>query len=163
MGGADQAPQAPSLGRNQGVRREGVRCHQPLRSLLHLPRHMWVRGSLHKEHPEAGEGGALPHPNQLVLKTNDRRPYAQVDSVDMEKAFCGTCTSIPGVANPGCGCSNGLVAELAGELQERKMKRGMTAQLKTQENVMNEVLKLGVKVDLLLDHFANRSRAPPKI
>jgi len=91
-------------------------------------------------------------------KSNERTPYAQIDAVETEEVCCAICTEVPDVANPGCGCSNAMVTDIANELQERKNLRGMIAQLKTQENMLNEVLQLGVKADLLLDHFASLKR-----
>jgi len=90
------------------------------------------------------------------LQKNKRTPYAHLGSVDTSTC-CVFCSSLPELAVPGCGCSQGLVKEIAEELQERKVKRGNIAQIKIQENIMNEVLKTGVKLDLLLHHLRNRS------
>merc|ERR1740121_1242095 len=81
-------------------------------------------------------------------RTSSRTPYGNLGSVETELAFC-CCHSLPDVANPGCGCNEELVDEIAGELQERKVMRGNIAQMKQQENIIKEVLQLEVKMDLL--------------
>lgn len=81
-----------------------------------------------------------------------REPYAQLGSVEPGEICCGICTTLQTDQNficPGCGCSNGLVTTVANELQERKVKRGNIAQIKQQENLMMELIKLAVKTDLL--------------
>ena len=47
--------------------------------------------------------------------------------MDVETACCGLVHSLPEVAIPGCGCSKAMVDEIASELQERKVKRGVRA------------------------------------
>eukprot|EP00929_Paragymnodinium_shiwhaense_P109987 TRINITY_DN7664_c0_g1_i1.p1 TRINITY_DN7664_c0_g1~~TRINITY_DN7664_c0_g1_i1.p1 ORF type:complete len:745 (+),score=221.80 TRINITY_DN7664_c0_g1_i1:84-2318(+) len=93
---------------------------------------------------------------------NVRMPYAEMSSVEVETACC-CCSELPDIGVPGFGCSNALVAEIAEELQQRKVKRGEIAQFKMQENMINEVLKIGVKMDCLLDKkgFANPADQPP--
>jgi len=95
--------------------------------------------------------------DEMLILTEDccsrfqsRTPYGNVDAVESETACC-CCAQLPDVATPGCGCSKELVDEMARELQERKTKRGAIAQIKQQENIIVEVLKLGVKTDLLID------------
>jgi hypothetical protein len=96
-------------------------------------------------------------PDEMLILTEDccsisqsRTPYGNVDAVETETACC-CCSQLPEVATPGCGCSKELVDEMANELQERKVRRGAIAQIKQQENIIVEVLKLGVKIDLLAD------------
>jgi len=80
--------------------------------------------------------------------TTSRTPYGNMGAVETE-TFCCCCTMLPDIAVPGCGCSEALVNEIAGELQERKVKRGNIAQMKQQENIIIEVLNLEAKVDML--------------
>lgn len=86
--------------------------------------------------------------SNLCLQRTTRTPYANVDSLESE-TVCFCCSELPELANPGCGCSTELVEEIAGHLQERLEKRGDVAQLKMQENVTYELLKLDLKTDLL--------------
>lgn len=81
---------------------------------------------------------------------SSRTAYANVDSLDVEKV-CFCCAELPDLAVPGCGCSTELVEEIAKELTERSLKRGDPAQLKMQENVTYELLKLDLKTDLLMN------------
>jgi len=84
------------------------------------------------------------------MKSNSRTPYAQLGSVEVETSCC-CCIGLPEVAMPGWGCSHAVVDDIAKELQDRKVKRGNIAQLKMQENLLNEILRLGVKMDLCLE------------
>lgn len=86
--------------------------------------------------------------SNLCLQRTTRTPYANVDSLESE-TVCFCCSELPELANPGCGCSTEVVEEIAGHLQERIQKRGDVAQLKMQENVTYELLKLDLKTDLL--------------
>lgn len=81
--------------------------------------------------------------------TTSRVPYGNLGAVETE-TFCCCCTSLPDIAVPGCGCSEGLVKEIAEELQERKVKRGNIAQMQQQENIIIEVLNLEAKLDILV-------------
>mmetsp|Transcript_48732 Transcript_48732/g.106470 ORF Transcript_48732/g.106470 Transcript_48732/m.106470 type:complete len:361 (+) Transcript_48732:2-1084(+) len=85
----------------------------------------------------------------LCIKNNERTPYAQLGAVEVETTCC-CCIELPELAKPGFGCEEAYVQEIAGELQDRKEKRGNIAQLKMQENMLNEILKIVVKMDLLL-------------
>lgn len=78
-----------------------------------------------------------------------RTPYGNLGSVETEENCC-CFYEVPEVADPQCGCNKAMVDEIAGELQERKVKRGNIAQIKQQENIINEVLKLDTRMDLLL-------------
>lgn len=96
-------------------------------------------------------------PDEMLILTKDccsrtqsRTPYGNLDSVETE-TMCCCCSQLPDVATPGCGCSTNLVEEIEAELQDRKIKRGAIAQMKQQENIITEILSLGVKLDLLLD------------
>lgn len=80
-----------------------------------------------------------------------REPYAQMGSVE-KASVCCVCASAQtdhAVISPDCGCSSGVVNEIAHELQRRKVLRGNIAQIKQQENLMIELIKLGVKLDLI--------------
>jgi hypothetical protein len=97
-------------------------------------------------------------PEEMLILTEDccsrtqsRTPYGNLDSVETETTCC-CCSELPDVATPGCGCSKDLVNEIEAELQERKVKRGAIAQMKQQENIITEILSLGVTLDLLLDN-----------
>mmetsp|Transcript_64823 Transcript_64823/g.163268 ORF Transcript_64823/g.163268 Transcript_64823/m.163268 type:complete len:742 (+) Transcript_64823:83-2308(+) len=89
----------------------------------------------------------------FCMKSNSRTPYAQLGSVEKETACC-CCIQLPEVATPGCGCSHDLVTQIEEELQERKVKRGNIAQLKMQENLLDEILRLSVKLDMCMEKHA---------
>jgi hypothetical protein len=91
-----------------------------------------------------------------------RTPYGNLGAVEEETMNC-CCVMLPDVANPGCGCDRAKVSEIAAELQERKVMRGNIAQMKQQENIINEVLHLGVKVDLLYEEQGLQFPPPPEV
>eukprot|EP00959_Pyramimonas_sp_CCMP1952_P006850 143061-Pyramimonas_sp.AAC.1 len=83
---------------------------------------------------------------EVLLKTRNacfsntqRRPYAQLGSVDMITTACGCYTLISDFApvtedgkgglTPGCGCDGEKVTEIVRELQDRQRKRGGVAQV----------------------------------
>jgi len=81
-----------------------------------------------------------------------REPYAQLGSVEKSEVCCGVCSSVEtdsALISPGWGCSRAVVEDIAAELQRRKVKRGNIAQIKMQENLMIEIIKMGVKLDLI--------------
>mmetsp|Transcript_6296 Transcript_6296/g.14336 ORF Transcript_6296/g.14336 Transcript_6296/m.14336 type:complete len:743 (+) Transcript_6296:85-2313(+) len=81
-----------------------------------------------------------------------RMPYAQLGSVDAEMTCCGNCFNVEtagGTIQPKCGCDKGLVDQISDDLQHRKVTRGNIAQVRMQENLMIEVIKLGVQLDLI--------------
>jgi hypothetical protein len=94
----------------------------------------------------------------LCCRQNTRTPYAQLGAVETEQSCC-CCHELPETAQPQCGCAKELVDMIANDLQERKVKRGNIAQLKMQENLMNELLKLDAKLTLLM-HFKD-AKYPP--
>eukprot|EP00933_Yihiella_yeosuensis_P084261 TRINITY_DN98685_c0_g1_i1.p1 TRINITY_DN98685_c0_g1~~TRINITY_DN98685_c0_g1_i1.p1 ORF type:complete len:734 (-),score=156.32 TRINITY_DN98685_c0_g1_i1:176-2377(-) len=109
-------------------------------------------------------------PDEFVLTSQDtfgcnvthaRSPYAQLGSVD-EEVVCCCCHAIPDIATPGFGCSADKVKEILGDLQERKVKRGNIAQLQLQENLITMIMKLGVKMDILLDKHGVPKPALPQ-
>lgn len=80
-----------------------------------------------------------------------REPYAQMGSVEKVET-CKVCVNVStdsATINPNFGCARELVDEIAGELQFRKVTRGNIAQIKQQENMMIEIIKMGVKLDLI--------------
>jgi len=96
-------------------------------------------------------------PEEMFIETtdwcsrrNERTPYAQLASVEVETVCC-CCSAIPDVAHPRCGCAKEYVEEIAADLQERKVMRGGIAQFKMQENILNDILKLSCKADLIHD------------
>jgi len=90
-----------------------------------------------------------------------RTPYANLGAVEEERCCC--CVVLPGVAEPGCGCDAEKTGEIAAELQERKVMRGMIAQMKQQENIINELLHLSVKVDCLCEKQGLQYPPPPEV
>merc|ERR1719277_2757980 len=94
----------------------------------------------------------------LCTKNNERTPYAQLGAVEVETTCC-CCIELPELAKPGFGCETAFVKEIEAELQDRKEKRGNIAQLKMQENMLNELLRLDVKADLCLEHA--QAQYPP--
>jgi hypothetical protein len=105
-------------------------------------------------------------PEEMFIETtdwcstrNERTPYAQLASVEVE-TMCLCCSVIPDVAHPRCGCAKEYVETIAADLQERKVKRGGIAQFKMQENILNEMLKLSCKADLICDVAKVPAKAP---
>merc|ERR1712151_1471514 len=92
---------------------------------------------------------------------NERTPYAQLASVEVE-TMCLCCSVIPDIAHPRCGCAKEYVEQIAADLQERKVMRGGIAQFKMQENILNEMLKLSCKADLICDVAKVSSKVPSK-
>jgi hypothetical protein len=95
--------------------------------------------------------------NFCVQKTS-RTPYANVDSMDTEQTCC-CFWELPDLANPGCGCNQAKVEEIAEAVTDRFLKRGDTAQLKMMKNVTYELLKLDLKTDLFMK--AKKIAFPP--
>eukprot|EP00427_Karlodinium_veneficum_P054303 CAMPEP_0169407022 /NCGR_PEP_ID=MMETSP1017-20121227/57873_1 /TAXON_ID=342587 /ORGANISM="Karlodinium micrum, Strain CCMP2283" /LENGTH=319 /DNA_ID=CAMNT_0009513887 /DNA_START=162 /DNA_END=1118 /DNA_ORIENTATION=+ len=92
-----------------------------------------------------------------------REPYAQLGSVEPASLCCGVCGNVStdqNVIMPGCGCDHEKLKEIAAELQHRKVTRGNIAQIKQQENLMMELIKLGVKLDLLTNKEGIRYPPP---
>ena len=75
-------------------------------------------------------------------------PYAQMGSVDYDKCCC--CYSVNGMS-PGCFCNGARVEEIAGELQERKVKRGNILQLQQLEAFQTTAQELDLRSHLVLD------------
>lgn len=101
---------------------------------------------------ELNDEEAIFRQQSCCAASTGREPYAQLGSVEPASLFCGLCGNIQtdrNVVCPGCGCDHALLKELADELQHRKVTRGNIAQIKQQENLMMELIKLSVKVDLL--------------
>ena len=76
-----------------------------------------------------------------------RKPWAQLGDVEVSNCMC--CLMVDDVGSPGCGCNQRLVNDIAADLQKRKVLRGNIAQLKVQENIMKEVLKIDAKLRYL--------------
>jgi len=91
-------------------------------------------------------------------RLQSRTPYGNLGSVETETQL-RCVTMLPDIAVPGCGCSGDLVQQIADQLQERKVKRGNIAQMKQQENIIVEILKLEVKMDVLA--HAKQLKYPP--
>lgn len=107
---------------------------------------------------ELGPDEMLIEKKDFCMRAQSRTPYGNLGAVETETTFC-CCSELPDVANPRWGCSNDYVEEIAKELQERKEKRGMIAQMKQQENIINDVLNLEAKVGLLI--HKRRIQYPP--
>jgi len=103
---------------------------------------------------------SLPHPPTRRIhrlhQLQSKRPYAQLGSVDKAQVCCccwAVNTDLTGKdegISPKCGCEEGLVSEIAEELQARKVGRGNIAQLKKQEIMAVRVDTLHLKVDALM-------------
>merc|ERR1712038_1857260 len=105
-----------------------------------------------KTNLELNDEEAIYKKSSCCANSVRREPYAQLGSVEPARLCCGICTNVQTDQNvicPGCGCSHELLNEVTNELQERKVKRGNIAQIKQQENLMMELIKLFVKTDLL--------------
>jgi len=103
---------------------------------------------------ELNDEEAIFRQSNCCMQMISREPYAQLGSVEPVSGCMGLCTSVHTDKNhicPGCGCSHTLVNEVATELQHRKVKRGNIAQIRMQENLIIEVIKLGIKYDLILN------------
>ena len=81
---------------------------------------------------------AVTRRSNRCFNSVDRKPYAQLGSVD-EKVCC-CIHSVNGLA-PGCCGDPVLVKEIAEEMQARKVGRGNIAQLRNQENTMIKALE----------------------
>jgi hypothetical protein len=84
-------------------------------------------------------------------KQTIKEPYAQMGAVEVEEVL-GCCYSVDtDTANiqPQCGCAKELVQEISADLQERKVYRGNIAQLRHQENLIIEIIKLGIKIEMI--------------
>jgi hypothetical protein len=90
--------------------------------------------------------------NNLCLNKKQRRPYAQLGSVDIISKF-GCCFAVASDLTPvdeegngglsvGCGCDEQTTKAIVADLQERKLKRGNVAQIKKLEYVYGIVYKL---------------------
>ncbi|CAJ1439276.1 unnamed protein product [Effrenium voratum] len=109
-----------------------------------------------ESHLELNEEEAIFRGRSCCVKSVRREPYAQLGSVAPAELCCGACVNVKtdqNVVCPGCGCNRELTTEVAAELQNRKVKRGNIAQIQLQENLMMEIIKLGVKADLLLHKY----------
>jgi len=86
-----------------------------------------------------------------LFTTKVRTPYAQMGMVNtIESCLCCKVVSTDHVSiSPGCGCDSERVKEISDELQRRKVIRGNIAQIRQQENLIIELIKLGVKLDLI--------------
>jgi len=87
----------------------------------------------------------------LLGSMQKRVPYAHLGSVEKTEC-CGVCMSVTtdvGIFQPKCGCDTTTAEELRQTLQHRKVKRGNIAQIRQQENMMVEMIKLSVKLDLI--------------
>lgn len=106
---------------------------------------------------ELNDEEAIFRKSSCCLKAVRREPYAQLGSVEPARAFFGLWVNVQTDQNfvcPGCGCDHRLTEEISAELQNRKVKRGNIAQIRQQENLLMEIIKLGVKVDTFF-HGAN--------
>lgn len=78
-------------------------------------------------------------------------PYAQMDSVEVQKSCC--CCFQVNDYSPGWGCMNGaIVQELGAELQLRKVRRAEIAQLKALETMQSTCLDLNCQMDVALNN-----------
>ncbi|CAE7028004.1 unnamed protein product [Symbiodinium sp. KB8] len=103
---------------------------------------------------ELNDEEAIFRMSNCCMQMISREPYAQLGSVEPISGCMGLCKTVHTDKNhicPGCGCSHPLVNEIATELQHRKVKRGNIAQIRMQENLIIEVIKLGIKYDLILN------------
>jgi hypothetical protein len=108
-------------------------------------------------------------PDEMLLinkdwcnQTQSRTPYGNIGSVETETTCC-VCTELPEIAMPGCGCSEDLVNEIAGELQARKEKRGNIAQMRQQENIIVDILNTEAKIAVLAHHYKVQYPPAPEV
>mmetsp|Transcript_48891 Transcript_48891/g.116224 ORF Transcript_48891/g.116224 Transcript_48891/m.116224 type:complete len:727 (+) Transcript_48891:117-2297(+) len=91
----------------------------------------------------------------LCLSSTQRRPYAQLGSVDRHEA-CGCCYAIVSDLTPlnekgeggmriGCGCEREIVDEIVQEMQARKVKRGNIAQIKKLDYMVKKMSHMRTK------------------
>ncbi|CAK9066211.1 unnamed protein product [Durusdinium trenchii] len=113
---------------------------------------------------ELNDEEAIFRQKSCCLKSVRREPYAQLGSVEPARLCFGACVNVHTDQNmvcPGCGCNQRLTQEISDELQHRKVKRGNIAQIRQQENLMLEIIKLGTKADLL-SHKLSVPFPPPQ-
>ena len=102
------------------------------------------------QHLHLGEEEVTLTKKDFCATSTMRMPYVQLGSVDVETICCGSCFNVEtdgGIIQPKCGCDKDLVDEISEDLQNRKVTRGNIAQVRMQENLMIEVIKLGVQLD----------------
>jgi hypothetical protein len=93
-------------------------------------------------------------------RTRTRMPYAQLGGVENEEFFGGVCTNTEtdaGELCPGCGCKNDLTKQMSEALYDRKVYRGNIAQIEHQENLIKELIKLNIKMDMLVEGQARNT------
>ena len=81
-----------------------------------------------------------------------REPYAQMGSVEVYE-FCCCCYGLDTdsyTISPGYGCDRDAIAEISEQLRLRKLYRGNIAQLRHQENLLVDIMKLSIKFDQIL-------------
>lgn len=112
---------------------------------------------------------------EVTLKTKhlcgvntQKRPYAQLGSVEKRSQCAGMCWTIAsdlapvnekgeGGIQPGCcGCDEPLINEIVNEMQQRKLKRGNVAQIQKLEFLYNKLVDVATQLPLLLDSYGVR-------
>jgi len=104
------------------------------------------------QHLHLGEEEVTLTKKDFCTTSTMRMPYAQLGSVDVESICCGQCFNVEtdgGTIQPKCGCDKQLTDKISEDLQNRKVSRGNIAQVRMQENLMIEMIKLGVQLDQL--------------
>lgn len=84
--------------------------------------------------------------NCCLCNLNTRRPYGELQNVDVCKFLCctGLSTSLFGgcIVCPGTGCSYGLVNEVVYEMKKRMKDRGDTGQIRRTEEALIKLKSL---------------------
>lgn len=79
-----------------------------------------------------------------------RTPYASLGGIDVDQNCC-CCHEIGDVANPGLGCSKAEVERIFDDLYPRMIKVGSIGQIMAQEQIINDILSIELKLDLLME------------
>jgi len=91
----------------------------------------------------------------------ERRPYAQLGSVDTVRTCC-CCRGVnsglndgneAGSLSPGWGCDAVLTSAISSDLERRMVGRGNVAQIKAQADLAEKVEIINAKLDIALAHL----------
>jgi hypothetical protein len=85
--------------------------------------------------------------------SRQRTPYASLGGIDVDQDCC-CCHEIGDVANPGWGTNEAEVKRIFDDLYPRMIKLGSIAQVMAQEEIINDILSIELKLDLLLQSMS---------
>lgn len=107
-----------------------------------------------KEKLELLDEEAVFGKQNCCVSSRTRYPYSELGAVEPENVCCGRWLAVGtnvGTFSPGCGHEDKLVNDIVDGLNGRKYMRGNVAYMRQHENLVVEIIKLGIKMDLLAD------------